>query len=170
MLTPGPDYASVCRAFQWRIPEYYNIGVDICERHAADPDRLALIYESAEGDVRRYTFRQISRLSNRLANALAAQGIARGDRVGILLPQRPETAIAHVAVYKIGAVAVPLFTLFGADALSYRLADSGAACVITDAVGADKVGALRHALPALRVMMVTDGAASGDTVDFWASL
>lgn len=170
MLTPGPDYDAVCRAFQWRVPEFYNIGVDICDRHAADPDRVALIYETAEGEVTRFTFRQISRLSNQLANALIAQGIVPGDRVGILLPQCPETAIAHVAVYKIGAVAVPLFTLFGPDALAYRLSDSGAACVITDADGAGKISAIRDSLPALKVILATGAGAFGGTKDFWASL
>ena len=86
--------------------------------------RLALIYEHEDGRLDRFTFRDLRRLSNRLANALAALGLRRGDRVGILLPQAPETAIAHLAVYKAGLVAVPLFTLFGEDALEYRLADS----------------------------------------------
>ncbi len=170
MLTPGPDYDAVCRAFQWRIPEFYNIGVDICDRHAGDADRLALIYETADGSVARFTFRQISRLSNQLANTLTAQGVLPGDRVGILLPQCPETAIAHVAVYKIGAVAVPLFKLFGTDALSYRLIDSGAAGVVTDKDGAEKIAAIRGDLPALRFILATGQGAIGEAMDFWASL
>ena len=170
MLKPGPDYDAVCRSFQWRIPEFYNIGVDICDRHAGDADQVALIYETAEGNVTRYTFQQISRLSNQLANTLTAQGVAAGDRVGILLPQCPETAIAHVAVYKIGAVAVPLFTLFGPDALAYRLADSGAVCVVTDPDGAEKIAAIRDGLPALKVVLATGQKAGGDALDFWDSL
>jgi len=170
MLTPGPDYEAVCRSFRWRIPDIYNIGVDISDRHAGDPDRVALIYETAEGRITRFTFRQISRLSNRLANALTAQGIARGDRVGILLPQCPETAIAHVAVYKIGAVAVPLFTLFGPDALAYRLSDSGAAAVVTDREGTGKISAIRGHMPALRVVLATGQGAGDGALDFWGCL
>ena len=61
-----------------------------------------------------------------------ALGLQPGDRVGILLPQCPETAIGHIATYKVGGIAIPLFTLFGSDALTYRLADSQAKVVITD--------------------------------------
>ena len=83
------------------------------------------------------------RRANRLANALAAQGLGRGDRIGILLPQSPEAAIAHVATYKMGAIAVPLFTLFGADALEYRLADSGARALVTDRENLAKIETIR---------------------------
>ena len=73
--------------------------------------------------------------SNRLANALRAHGIGRGDRVSILLPQSPEVAAIHIAIYKLGAVALPLAVLFGVDALSYRLENSGAKALITNAMG-----------------------------------
>ena len=96
-----------------RSPSHYNIGIDVCDKWAArTPDREALVHLRADGDVERYSFGDLSRLSNRLANALAAQGIGKGARVGILLPQAPETAVAHIAVYKLGAIAVPLFVLF----------------------------------------------------------
>jgi hypothetical protein len=87
---------TVCRRFRWQIPDSYNIGYDVCDRHAGDPTRRALIYEDAAGQIQEYTFLEIMRRSNRLANALAAQGSGRSDRIGILLPQSPETAIAHV--------------------------------------------------------------------------
>jgi acetyl-CoA synthetase len=117
---PASSYEDVCRRFRWRIPDSYNIGYDVCDRHAGDPTRRALIYEDAAGQIQEYTFLEIMRRANRLANALTAQGLAGGDRIGILLPQTPETAIAHVATYKMGGIAVPLFTLFGAEALEYR--------------------------------------------------
>ena len=72
-----------------------------------------------------------------------AHGIARGDRVGVLLPQVPEAAIAHLAVYKLGAIAVPLFQLFQEQALEFRLRDSGAAALVTDAVGLAKLAGIR---------------------------
>ncbi len=125
MLPSADSYEELRDRFRWRVPARYNIGVDVCDKWAGDPDRLALIYKSGP-EVLRYTFRDLQRLSNRLANALAAHGLARGARLGILLPQAPETALAHIAAYKLGAVAVPLFTLFGAEALEYRVADSGA--------------------------------------------
>ncbi|MDI6755239.1 MAG: AMP-binding protein, partial [Thermodesulfobacteriota bacterium] len=121
MLQKRNTYQEVYKSFRWPIPEYYNIGVDICDKWAGERYRLALIYEDEEGKVEKFTFWDLKGLSNRLANALKAYGIERGDRVGILLPQCPETALSHIAIYKIGAIAIPLFTLFGPDALEYRL-------------------------------------------------
>ena len=89
-------------------------------------------------------------------DALVAQGLGRGDRIGILLPQAPETAIAHVAIYKMGAIAVPLFSLFGADALEYRLAHSGARALITDRENLAKIETIRDRLPDLAVTIGTD--------------
>src|SRR5690242_10573103 len=132
MLQRADSYDEVVRRFRWKIPARFNIGVACVDRHATGGGRLALIYEAPDGTVARFSFDDLQRLSNRCANALAGFGIGRGDRVGVLLPQRPETAIAHVAIYKLGAVAVPLFVQFGPDALEHRLADSGAKALITD--------------------------------------
>ena len=156
MLTPASSYKDACRGFRWQIPDRYNIGYDVCDRHASDPTRRALIYEDAAGQIQEYTFHEIMRRSNRLANALSARGLGRGDRVGILLPQSPETAIAHVATYKMGAIAVPLFTLFGADALEYRLTHSGARALITDRENLAKIETIRDRLPDLAVIVGTD--------------
>jgi acyl-coenzyme A synthetase/AMP-(fatty) acid ligase len=140
MLPKKDTYEAVYQGFRWSVPEFYNIGVDVCDKWADKGDRLALIYEDEKGRTRRYTFKDLKGLSNRFANALRAQGVDRGDRVGILLPQCPETAISHLAIYKLGAVAVPLFSLFGPDALQYRLANSGAKAVVTDASGVANSG------------------------------
>ena len=159
MLKPAKDYRTLCETFRWEIPDHYNIGVDICDKWAGQRDRLALIYEDDTGRTRRYTFLDLKRRSNRLANGLKAMGIGIGDRVGILLPQRPETAISHIGIYKLGAIAIPLFTLFGTDALAYRLENSQASGVITDAANLPKILSIRDTLPQLRVIIVTDGDA-----------
>src|SRR4051812_40524294 len=86
MLTRHDDYPALARSFTWQVPEHYNIGVDVCDKWADGSGRLALIYEQADGHQTRYSFDDIRALSNRLANSLAAQGVAVGDRVGILLP------------------------------------------------------------------------------------
>src|SRR5207247_1129370 len=99
------SYAEVYRQFRWAIPEHFNIGVAVCDAWAYDARRLALIYEAKDGGVQRYTFADIRRLANQTANLLHDSGIGTGDRVGILLPQAPETAVAHVAAYKLGAIA-----------------------------------------------------------------
>jgi acetyl-CoA synthetase len=170
MLQKKSTYDEVYRSFHWQIPEYYNIGVDVCDKWADERYRLALIYEDEGGRTEKYTFWDIKNLSNRLANALRAHGVARGDRVGILLPQCPETAITHVAVYKLGAIAIPLFTLFGPDALEYRLGNSGAKAVITDGANVEKVLQIRDRLPDLKLLFVTRGKPEAGAIDFWAAL
>jgi acetyl-CoA synthetase len=165
MLPRASTYEDLCARFRWEIPEFYNIGVDVCDRWAdAEPDRLALIDAREEGD-RHFTFGELRALSNQVANLLRSEGIGRGDRVGILLPQTPETAYGHIAVYKLGAIAIPLFTLFGVEALEHRLANSGAAAVITNAEGAAKLDGLRDRLPALKRVLSIDGETHG-ALDF----
>ncbi|MFL6648921.1 MAG: acyl-CoA synthetase [Sulfurifustaceae bacterium] len=171
MLTPASSYEAACAAFQWRIPTHYNIGVDACDRHAAArPEATALIFEQEPGRVERYRFLDIQRLSNRLANVLEAHGVAAGDRFAILLPQSPPTAIAHIAAYKSGLIAVPLFVLFGEDALEFRLQNSGAKALITDAVNFPKVLAIRPRLPELKLIIVVGGNGADGTVDYAAAM
>lgn len=149
------SYERLFETFRWQIPERYNIGVDVCDRWAGIPGRIALIHKAADGKVSEFSFSDISRLSNQAANFLTALGLQPRDRVGIMLPQDPQTAVAHVAVYKMAAIAVPLSTLFGVEALQYRLGDSGARVVITDAAGADKLRLLRATLPQLEFVVVS---------------
>lgn len=167
MLKPAADYEQAFEAFQWEIPEFYNIGRDICDKWASDEQRVALIYESPSGKVEKFTFHDLRNLSNQLANGLKAHGIRRGDRVGILLSQGPETALMHIAVYKIGAIAVPLFTLFGVDALEYRLSNSAAAAVITDEANIHKILEIRDKLPDLKLIINTAGERREGVLDFW---
>src|SRR5438093_7085257 len=98
MLQRRDTYDELYAAFRWALPTRFNIGVAACDRHADGRGRLALIYEAPDGSVERFSFDDLKRLSNRCANALQGVGIGGGDRVGVLLPQRPETAIAHLAV------------------------------------------------------------------------
>jgi len=157
MLTPGKTYEDVYNAFKWHIPKFYNIGIDICDKWADQGKRLALIYEDENGRVIRYTFRDLKNLSNKLANGLRASNIGVGDRLGILLPQCPEAALSHIAAYKVGAVAIPLFTLFGTDALEYRLSNSEAKGIVTDAANLPKIIAILENLPQLETVLVTGG-------------
>jgi acetyl-CoA synthetase len=163
------SYEAVRSRFNWAVPEFFNIGVDICDKWAADPARLALIHEKRDGSATRYTFADIRRLSNQAANLFVSRGLRAGDRVGILLPQEPETAIAHVAAYKAGAIAVPLFTLFGLDALRYRLKDAGIKVLITDTRSLGKIKQIRADIPDLETVFCIDGAARGGE-DFDAAM
>jgi acetyl-CoA synthetase len=141
MRLTGANYEAMCQNFVWDIPRHFNIAEAVCDRHVG-ADRVALIAEAMDGRVSSFTFEKLAELSARLANALAALDVRRGDRVGILLPQCPETLIAHLAAYRLGAVALPLFTLFGPEAIAYRLADSGARVVISNGAGIEKLLAL----------------------------
>ena len=174
MLRPANNYDDAVSRFRWRVPARYNMGVDVADKHvAAGRGGLpALIYETESGGIERHSFADIARGSNKLANLLLAHGVVPGDRVAILLPQRPETAISHVAIYKAGMIAVPLFTLFGPDALEFRLADSGARALITDTASLEKIAPVRARLPDLACVIVIDGAGNeaGPAIDWREAL
>jgi acetyl-CoA synthetase len=160
MLPHINDYDALYRQFRWQIPPRYNIGVDVCDRWAArDPRRTAILHVHADGRVEEISYQWLRETSNRLANVLHANGIARGDRVAILLPQTPEVAAAHVAIYKLAAVALPLALLFGIDALAYRLENSGAKAVLTNAQGLAKLAGIRDQAPEVKLVLSVDGAA-----------
>ena len=151
------DYDTLCRQFRWNIPARYNIGVDVCDRWAsADPQRLAILHVRADGHSDRVTYGWLRETSNRLANVLRAHGVGRGDRVAIFLPQSPEVAAAHVAIYKLGAVALPVAILFGPDALSYRLQNSGAKALLTNAQGLGKFEEIRAGVPDITCVLSVD--------------
>ncbi len=92
---------------------------------------------------------------------LRAQGVSRGDRVAIFLPQAPEVAAAHMAIYKLGAIALPVAILFGPDALSYRLQNSGAKALLTNSQGLAKLSEVRDQVSELACVLSIDGAADG---------
>jgi acetyl-CoA synthetase len=168
MLREGRTYAEIRERFRWEVPEHYNIGVDVCDKWAErQPERLAIIEAREDGTDRHVTFRDLRALSNQTANLLVRHGIRPGDRIGILLPQAAETAYGHIAAYKLGAIAIPLFTLFGVEALAYRLGDAGARAVITDADGVAKLAAIRTQLAELEAVFCIDGEVPG-AVDFHA--
>ena len=163
----GRNYEEVCNNFKWEIPKYYNIGVDVSDKWAVDKTRLALIYIDPHGKEQKYTFQDLRDISNQLANALKANDIKRTDRVGILLSQRPETLISHIAIYKLGAIAVQLLTLFGPDAIEYRLQDSEAKAVITDKENLLKIREIREHLPGLKMIIGIDADKEEGAMDFW---
>ncbi len=170
MLPDIRDFDRLTREFRWTIPADYNIGVDVCDRWAArDPRRTAIVHVHADGRRDDVSFGWLRETSNRLANVLRAHGIVRGDRVAILLPQMPEVAAAHVAVYKLAAIALPTALLFGPDAISYRLQNSGARALITNDQGLAKLSGIRGEVPALKLVLSVDGAGEG-AADFHAEL
>jgi acetyl-CoA synthetase len=150
-------YRETCDAFRWDVPPRFNMGA-ACMRHARGVDRVALHWEDESGAVAAKSYRALQTEANRLSNALVGLGLARGDRVAIILPQRPETAIAHVACYQMGAVAMPLSVLFGPEALEYRIQDSGAAVALVDPASLPNLAQIRDRLPALKHVIGVAGA------------
>lgn len=162
MLEPRQDYDTLYRDFRWHIPERFNIGTAIADTWAArDPERLALLDHVPGGAPRRLTYGQLARQSNALAHALRARGVRRGDRVALLLPQGFEVVVAHAAIYKLGAIAVPLALLFGGEAIEYRMRSAGVRAAVTTGAGLDKLRQLTERLPELDLIVSVDGAAGG---------
>ena len=165
LIKRADTYREIYDAFRWQVPARFNMAVACCDRWADDPARVALIHEQPDGKVRRYSFAELQGLSNRCANMLVGLGLARGDRVLLLLGQRPETAILHLGAWRAGMVSVLCSVLFGADAVVYRVQTSGAKLVITD--DANLAKAIEAAGEA-RVLCVDGARDVAD--DFWALL
>jgi len=156
-------------AFRWNIPDHYNIGVDVSDKWAeSDPDRTALIDVYGDGTQQRYSFEELSQKSNQLANALESLGAGRysdfPDRVAVLLPQCVETALTHIAVFKMGLISLPLFILFGPDALLHRLQDSETKFLVTNSEGIRKLAMIHSQLPALQVVINVDFRPADDAI------
>ena len=168
-MAQAPTWEALSAGFRWQVPAEFNLGWDCCGRHVQAGERAALYFEDEAGTTATYTFRDIQQAANRLSNALSGLGVERGSRVAIVLPQRPETAIAHVALYQMGAIALPLSHLFGPDGLEYRLHDASACAAIVDADTLPKVSPLQARLPELRHVISVDGDGGSD-VWGWAEL
>jgi acetyl-CoA synthetase len=144
------QYPQLYANFRWHVPAQFNMAWECCGKWAADlatAHNTALIMEdeSAPGKSTRYTFAQLQALANRVSNALVQGGVKRGDRVAIILPQRVETVALHMAIYQLGAVAMPLSVLFGPEALEFRLRDSAAVLAVADVSALANLMAVRNA-------------------------
>jgi acetyl-CoA synthetase len=170
MLTETSDYDDLYRAFRWDVPARFNIATACCDRHADGSNRLALIYVDEDGGAQRTSFDEMKALSSRFANVLKADGLARGDRVAVFLSQSLELPIVHLAAFRSGLVSVPLFTLFGEDALEFRLANSGAKAVVTDESGWEKLSKIRDRLPYLQDIYVASDAVHAGAKSFWSAI
>ncbi|MEZ5782847.1 MAG: AMP-binding protein [Rhizobiaceae bacterium] len=159
-------YKRAYDSFRWELPSRFNMGVAVSDKWALKaPDRPAILEYGPDGSRATLTYAELSRRSNALANALRAKGVQRGDRVALLLPQGFEVLISHVAIYKLGAIAVPLALLFGVEALEYRLYSSGAKAIIASGSGLAKIGSISPRLPELKLVVSVEGA-SGKAVGF----
>ncbi len=169
MLPTIENYDELYRAFEWQIPEKFNIGVAVSDAWAErEPERICLQHFSPDGAHGALSYGEFSRQSSAFARGLEREGIKPGDRVAILLPQGFEAAIAHAGIYKLGAIALPLALLFGVEALEYRLLDAGAAAIVTNAFGQERLAAIRDRLADLRLVVLSGAEATPGAVDFAA--
>ena len=137
----------------------------LCDQHAEDPQKTALLYEDALGNSARYTFAQLRDLSSRLAGVLKALGVTKGDRVATLLPKSPELLVTTLGLWRLGAAHVPLFTAFGPQAISSRVENSQARVLVTDVANRHKVSYANAGSGSPQVVTVTDdssGTHDGD--------
>ena len=152
-------YEAIYDAFKWNIPARYNIATDVCDRHAGDEGKVALIGEdAATGKPWTMTFRHVQQQANRLANLLVSLGCKRGDRVMLLMVQDPWVAIGHVACWKAGLVSLPCSVLFGPDAVAYRLDHADVRVVITDKANLAKVIEAKAKAPTVEKVFLVDGS------------
>jgi acetyl-CoA synthetase len=151
-------YDELYRAFRWNVPARYNMAQACCGAWASDRSRFALYWEDESGEKAAYSFWDIQQAANRLSNALAGLGVKKGDRVALILPQRPETAIAYIAIFQLGAIALPLSHLFGPDALEYRLSHAEASVALVEPTTLASFWAIKDRLPSLRHVIGVAGA------------
>ena len=160
MLERRANFDEMVREFRWAIPDRFNIGVAVCDAWAErEPDRVALIDYAAAGGTIFHTYGELRARSNALANGLRSLGVEPGDRVALLVPQGLDALAGHIAIYKLGAIAVPLALLFGREALGFRLRFAGVKAVIANARGAANIGLIDGELPDLRWLIETESPA-----------
>ena len=163
------SYEQAREEFSWDFPEDYNIARDCLQKHE-DDDRVALYQAYPDGTRETYTFRELDERSSQVAHGLAERGVGRGDRVAVVVPQKPANPLTHLACWKLGAISLPLSVLFGPDALEYRLNDSEATVVVGDESKLDDIAETRGNCPHLDhvVAVDADDTAPGDVEPFEA--
>jgi acetyl-CoA synthetase len=150
-------YEEARENFEWDIPADYNAAVDFVRKHNRPDERIALYQGFPDGKRETYTYQDLDVLSNRLARGLRDLGVERGDRVGLMIPQKVQNPVTHLACWKLGAISVPLSVLFGRNALQYRLEDCDAKVLVADTEYMDTVEMAREDCPALEAVVEVGG-------------
>ncbi|MFS2035346.1 acyl-CoA synthetase [Polaromonas sp. CT11-55] len=154
-----PDhYAALHAGFRWQVDEFFNIAEACCSRWAREQPRTAIREHKPGAKTVLHSFQELQEAADALSQVLTGLGVQRGDRVAIVMPQRLETAVAYMAVFQMGAVAMPLSMLFGPEALEYRLQDSDAVVAICDESSIASLKAIRGNCPALRTVIAAGSA------------
>jgi acetyl-CoA synthetase len=130
------SYEEACRVHRWVVPPRYNIAADVCDSHARDEP--AMIHEHFSGAVREVRWGELQDLAGQAANVLESLGVARGDRVAVVLPPTPEAAAVFFATWKLGALLLSMSVLYGDDGIRHRVGDSRPRVLVTDAANAGR--------------------------------
>ncbi len=163
-------YAAIHAGFQWQVPARFNIAQVCCTRWAQrTPHAVALIHEAEGGQVRTLSYGQLHAQACAAANLLKRLGVQRGDCVAVVMPQRFETAVAHMAVYMLGAVAMPMTYLFGPEALEFRFQHSQARVAIVDETAIANLLLARATCPQLKAVLAVGAAQDQGDLDFSAA-
>jgi len=163
-------YAALHAGFRWQVDEYFNIAEACCGRWARAEPRTAIRIHKPGAKTVSHSFQELQKAADALSQVLAGLGVQRGDRVAIVMPQRLETAVAYMAVFQMGAVAMPLSMLFGPEALEYRLQDSDAVVAICDESSIESLKAIRGHCPALRTVIAAGTAKGQGDLDYDTAL
>jgi acetyl-CoA synthetase len=156
------SYEQAVNEHRWEVPERFNIGVEVCDRHPRE--KLAMIHEHHSGEVREVSWGELQEISNQLANVLASLGVQRGDRVAVVLPATPETAALFFATWKLGALLLSMSVLYGDEGIAHRLGDSEPRVLVTDAAHATRFAPA----PSTQLLILEPGVLEGVSCDFEA--
>jgi len=157
-----PDYDETYKNFRIDVPEYFNFGFDVIDAWAnKDRNKLAMIWVNQKGEEKKFTFWDLMRLSNQIANILIKYGVNKGDKVLIMLPRVPEWWTATIALIKRGAIYCPAPTMLTAKDLKYRINVADIKMVITSEEHADKIDEIAQACPSLTSKLLIDGERKG---------
>ena len=157
-LSTYDDYDEAYADFEWDIPDTYNAAESVCDQwaDAEGDDAVALHYEDTDGSREQFTFGDVQCRANRFANVLKDHGVEPGTRVGVSLPQRPETLIAYVGIWKVGATIVPLSVLFGDEGLQYRLDHANVEVLVLDDQIAETYATIEDNLQKVETVLTLD--------------
>ena len=165
-------YAALRQGFRWQLDTHFNIAEVCCSRWAREdaqasgaPEKIAIRAMNDWATATLHSYSELQQAADALSHQLQGLGVQRGDRVAIVMPQRFETAVAYMAVFQIGAVAMPLSMLFGPEALAFRLHDSEAVLALADESAVAAVQSVRGDCPALRTLVAVGAAAGQGDVD-----
>ena len=154
------DYKKEWSSWKWDIPNEYNIGYDVVDKHTKTDkkNKIALYWENAEGETDKFTFLEMKHLSNKFGNALKKIGFKKGDRFLIRLPNLPQFQISFLGGVKIGVIPIPSSVMFRAHEIEYRINDSGSKAIITTSRYVDEVNKIKDNCPTLKNIIIVDEA------------